>query len=325
MRYPVAGSAEMRAFAADFLSQYDYPESAVNEFMRLIRRLENEKSFAEAIAETVEKYMFFIDGGIDGALKSLAEAAKNYGENEYTLDFVFVLCCLPVLKERYSQKGISEEIFYATCDDLRCKNGECMECKGVSGTFVASWYHGILAMKIFMLGRFEYEIWEYSDDEEYKTACGKVLRKGDFMLNLHIPSLGVSLTDERRYDSYRRAREFFLPMFPDGKAVFCCNSWLLFPGNREFLPDGMNIRRFMDDFETASYKIWAPLNDLWRIFGRYADCKPDELPTDTVLRRAYAERLCGGGTLGKGFGYIIFDGEKILGKDDNHAQGNEHQ
>ncbi len=316
MKYPRAGSAEMTAFAADFFSRYDYPEDAVNEFMRLLHRFERERTFANTIAEKVEKYMFFIDAGIEETLISLAEVAENYGENEYTLDFVFLICCLPVLKNRYSQNGISEDVFYATCDDLRCKNAECMECKGVAGTFVASWYHGILAMRIFMLGRFEYEVCEYSDGEEYKTACGKVLRKGSPMLNLHVPSSGISLTDECRYDSYKLAYKFFADLFPDGKAVFCCNSWLLFPANKEFLPDGMNIRRFMDDFETVSYKIWEPLNDLWRIFGRYADCSPDELPTDTVLRKAYAQRLCGGGTLGKGFGYIVFDGKKILGKDD---------
>lgn len=314
--YPSAGSAELTAFVSDFLSRYAYPEGAKAEFMRLMHRLENEKPFADKIAETVEKYMFFIDGGIEETLQSLAQTAEAYGENEYTLDFVFVLCCLPLLKERYSQKGISEDVFYATCDDLRCKNGECMECKGVAGTFVASWYHGILAMKIFMLGRFEYEIYEYSDEEEYTTACGKILRKGSPLLNLHVPSSGISLTDERRYESYSLAHEFFRDLFPDGKTVFCCNSWLLFPMNKEFLPEGMNIRRFMEDFETASYKIWEPLNDLWRIFGKYADLPADKLPTDTALRRAFAERLCGGGTLGKGFGYIVFDGEKILGKDD---------
>lgn len=323
--YPVAGSRQMSEFAQAFLQRYNYPENAVSEFMRVLCRLEEDRAFASEIAQAVEEYMFPDASGIDTAREVLARTAKKYSENEYTLDFVFVLCCLPVLKERYTAAGYPEELFYETCDDLRCKNGECAECRGVPGTFVLDWYDGILAMRIFALGRFEYELFEYTQDEEYVTACGKVLHKGDNMLNLHIPSSGVPLTDEVRYDSYRRAHAFFSRLFSDGRAVFCCNSWLLFPGNREILPEGMNIRRFMNDFETASYKIWAPLNDLWRIFGRYADCSPEELPTDTVLRKAYAQRLHSGGTLGKGFGYIVFDGEKILGKDDNHAQGNQHQ
>lgn len=166
-------------------------------------------------------------------------------------------------------------------------------------------------MEIFGLGRFEYELWEH-DEEDYIAPCGKALRHGDPEINFHIPSSGVPITDEARLDSYKRAYEFYKDKLVGGVAFFRCNSWLLYPGHREFLPENSNILRFMDDFDIVSYKVWPELGDLWRIFGRYADRAPKELPTDTALRRAYAERIRSGGTLGKGFGYIVFDGEKIL-------------
>ena len=183
--YPAAGSRELTAFADGFMARYDYPEAAVREFDRIFARLESEADFASEMAETVENYMFPTADGLDEALKKLASMAERFGENEYTLDFVFVLCCLPILKVRYAEAGIGEDIFYNTCDDLRCKLGECIECRGVPGTFVASWYNGILAMEIFGLGRFEYELWEH-DEEDYIAPCGKALRHGDPEINFQI-------------------------------------------------------------------------------------------------------------------------------------------
>ncbi|MDD7193795.1 MAG: acyltransferase domain-containing protein, partial [Clostridiaceae bacterium] len=206
--YPAAGSRELTAFADGFMARYDYPEAAVREFDRIFARLESEADFAPEMAETVENYMFPTADGMDEALKKLASMAERFGENEHTLDFVFVLCCLPILKVRYAEAGIGEDIFYNTCDDLRCKLGECIECEGVPGTFVASWYNGILAMEIFGLGRFEYELWEH-DEEDYIAPCGKALRYGDPEINFHIPSSGVPITDEARLDSYKRAYEFY--------------------------------------------------------------------------------------------------------------------
>ncbi len=136
---------------------------------------------------------------------------------------------LPAYPEgRYAEAGIGEDIFYNTCDDLRCKLGECIECEGVPGTFVASWYNGILAMEIFGLGRFEYELWEH-DEEDYIAPCGKALRYGDPEINFHIPSSGVPITDEARLDSYKRAYEFYKDKLVGGVAFFRCNSWPVLP------------------------------------------------------------------------------------------------
>ncbi len=229
--------------------------------------------------------------------KKLASMAERFGENEYTLDFVFVLCCLPILKVRYAEAGIGEDIFYNTCDDLRCKLGECIECRGVPGTFVASWYNGILAMEIFGLGRFEYELWEH-DEEDYIAPCGKALRHGDPEINFHIPSSGVPITDEARLDSYKRAYEFYKDKLVGGVAFFRCNSWLLYPDHREFLPENSNILRFMDDFDIVSYKVWPELGDLWRIFRQIRRPRP----RGAADRHGSAPRICRAHTLRRNFG-----------------------
>ena len=44
--------------------------------------------------------------------------------------------------------------------------------------------------------------------------------------------------------------------------------------------------------------------DLWRLFDTQ-EMNPDRLPTDTTLRRAYAEHLKRGGRVGWGYGVKI--------------------
>ena len=91
-----------------------------------------------------------------------------------------------------------------------------------------------------------------------------------------------------------------------------CGSWLLYPRHREFLPEKSNILKFLNDFEIVSWEEKENFGDAWRVFGRYADLPFEQLPRDTSLRKAFAEWLCSGRKTGSGFGFIIFDGEKIV-------------
>ena len=113
-------------------------------------------------------------------------------------------------------------------------------------------------------------------------------------------------------DSYRRAYPHFKDMFPDGIVVFGCGSWLLYPRHREFLPDWMNIRKFMDDFEIVSWEEKPNFGNDWRVFGHYTELPLEQWPKDTALRKAYAEWLLAGNKAGDGFGIFLFDGEKII-------------
>ena len=128
-----------------------------------------------------------------------------------------------------------------------------------------------------------------------------------------IDAYGIPLTDEVRLASYKAAYPHFVHLFEDGIVIFGCSSWLLYPRHREFLPAGMNLLKFMGDFEMVSGKETPDdFHDRWRVFGRYTDLPDDQLPKDTTMRRAYAEWLQAGNPTGRGFGIIAFDGEKIL-------------
>lgn len=308
----VFGMIHCNDFLTDFIKRYNYPSEAENTFLRVLKRLDDEKEFADTFDKIVEEYLFPTASDIKAALEKVKETAEKYGENEYTMNFVFILSCLPTTFDRYKEKGISEDIFYDTFLDLKCKLIECIKCKEVPGTFVPGWYDGFLQLTRFAYGRFQFEETIYDFDFDFVTKSGHRLTYGDKMIGFHIPSSGVSLTDEVRLDSYKKAYEAYKHFFPDGVVYFKCGSWLLFPRHREFLPEKSNILKFMGDFELMCWSQKLGFHDDWRIFDKYAALPPEKLPTDTSLRKAYADWLKNGNMCGSACGVIAFDGEKIL-------------
>lgn len=298
-------------YIKDFMALFHYPAEAVALFTETERRLDAEPAFAEAFDAHFNSYMLEDTESLADALAGMDALAADMGLSPYTLAFVFVMNCTEPLREKYAAAGIEEAVFWQGCDDLRCKLLECMACKGVPGTFVANWNHGFLKMDRFAYGRFQYEIREYIDPAPYTFSCGKTIARGETLINFHIPSSGIPLTDDVRLASYREAYPHYRRLFPDGLVVFGCTSWLLYPIHREFLPATSNILRFMDDFHILRYETKDPFSNAWRIFGRDADLPPAELPRDTSLRKAYADWLQAGNLAGDAFGLFAFDGEKL--------------
>lgn len=245
--------------------------------------------------------------GMDSRFRSIA---GRVGIHEYTAAMVYLLSACEKLEKRYEARGYSKQLFLDTMSDLRCKLFECKDVKGVWGTFVAGWFEKLLNMKIFTLGRFEYEKMMY--DGRIFGTCGNYIRYGDPLLEIHIPSSGVPLTDEIRLDSYKKARDFFCPNATK-PVPFLCVSWLLWPAYEDYIPDHLNIKRFRHDFTiTAQSDPWDDFPDGWRVFGAKAGLPPEELPTDTTQRRLFAQFCRDGGKHGDAYGLFFFDGEKII-------------
>ena len=299
-------------YIVNFMKRYDYPKEAVKVLSDVEKRLDSDKEFGSAFDKIMDS--FKADGDFRKAEESLDELEKASGVDERTLKFIFIMNSSEWVKEKYAEKGISEKVFWDTFEDLKWKLQECMECENTVGTFVASWFRLHLALEIFALGRFQYQLTEYDKDEPYIGSDGTMLKKGDHLVAVHIPSSGISLKDEVRYDSYKKAHEFFKELFPDGITKMECGSWLLYGKHREFLPQHMNILRFMDDFDILTCDEHDSFGDDWRIFGHYSDLPVEEFPTDTSLRKAYKEWLLSGNKSGSGYGIIMFDGENIVNK-----------
>lgn len=296
----------------EHLTKQNYAPEVVQGIKALQDMLDAESTLKSAMDNIVYRYIITETLPMVDALAEIKQLAEQFQKNEYSLDLLLILGSLPRLHEKYVENGISDEIFYESMDDIRCKVNECVECKGVVGTFVADWYDRFFKLTCFAYGRFQYEVMTY-EGEDFAMSCGKTFKAGDKYINMHIPSRGIPLTDEVRLASYKAAYPHFVYLFEDGIVIFGCSSWLLYPRHKEFLPEGMNLLKFMGDFEMVSGKETPDdFHDRWRVFGRYTDLPDDQLPKDTSMRRAYAEWLQAGNPTGRGFGIIAFDGEKIL-------------
>lgn len=288
----------------------EFPKEAREELEALSKRLDDEPEFGKEIDRLRSLFMFPRAHNLGHYIKALNEVALKYGADEYTLNLVFLMCCTELLNKRYRAAGVSDEVFWGSIKDYKYKLLECMECKGVVGTFVPGWYEGFFEVDRFFLGRFQFEARTFPMD--FTTSAGIKIKKGEKAVNIHIPSSGVPLTDEVRFDAYKKAYEFFPECRVNGNMYFICNSWLLFPRHKEFLPKHLNILKFLNDFEIFECREKAGFGDDWRVFGHYTSLPVSEWPEDTALRKAYKTRLLEGKRTGSGHGVIVFDGEKIV-------------
>lgn len=120
-----------------------------------------------------------------------------------------------------------------------------------------------------------------------------LLRKGDTVLDLHIPA-GGGMTWEAVCDSFRQAANFFPKYHPNQPfAAVTVATWFLDPRLNELLPPTANPLRF----QRACYLFPTPPRPggLWFVFFKNpATCDLAELPRDTTLRRALADFLSAG-------------------------------
>ncbi len=284
--------------AKQLMQKLDFPKKAQEELLLLLEKLLSLPEFLK----TVESYN---NDNFD-FLKSVEDIKKLAQSNEiceYTAYMLLLICMVPELYSKYKQKGISDKIFYDTMCDLRYKLEECQLVHKKVGTFVPKWYRGFFELRIFALGRLQFEINQTWFDCEVN---GTKIPKGTKVLSVHIPRTGTKLEHSLVIDSYRQAAEFFKDEF-SGNIIFICNSWLLYPWNREVLKDGSNLAEFYDDFNIVSSGEYQNYSEVWRLFDCLYEGNPDKLPNDTSLRRAYIERIKVGLPIGHGTGVILYD------------------
>lgn len=301
-------------FIADFMAHYDYPAEATALFTEVLKKLDDNAAWGEKFDVLTKRYSDH-RCRIDDVCPDLKALADEMGYSEYTLDFCYLLSLTEELYEMHHLYGLGDKVYYDTMADLRYKMMECIECEHVPGTFVAGWFDGFFRMERFAYGRFQFEIChaDLGDGVTERTLrSGKVVHQGDRYVNMHIPSSGEPLTDEVRLASYKAAYSHVKGLFPDGKVLFGCGSWLLFPKHPEFLPAELNILKFFNDFEIVRSGERDRFGDDWRVFGHYTELPLEEWPEDTKLRKAYHQWLMAGNKTGSGFGLFVFDGEKIL-------------
>lgn len=246
----------------------------------------------------------FLSKGYDSDyLTHLKTISENTGIHIYSVNLVFILNCAKHAKQKYNAKGIPEEIYFDTMADILYKLNECKKMYDVWGIATFTWYHGIMTLRTFKLGRLEFEIKPCPVDE-YK----EYVKRNETLYSCHIPSAGP-LSYESVIDSFKRAYKFFNI---NNNLVIYCSSWLLYPKHYEVFPEGSNLRMFYDLYDIISEENDESNSNLWRVFYKDAKTPIEDLPGETSLQRNFIKYLSKGNTIGVGTGIIVFDGKKII-------------
>ncbi|WP_312642647.1 acyltransferase domain-containing protein [Hydrogenoanaerobacterium sp.] len=189
-------------------------------------------------------------------------------------------------RERYAEQDISEQIYWDTFSDIALWERKCFQKTGIHGLQEYDWLSLHLELKLFRLGRLQFQPMPFPFEIE-DIACPK---KGQPVLNVHIPE-GEKLSSEQIKLSYRRAADFFKlePLW------FICGSWLLSPALPQLLDSGSNILSFQKEFKILTVD---PLDRQAeeRIFGFVSE-NIQSYPEDTRLQKAAKSLLLQGGNI----------------------------
>lgn len=306
----MANRTEDIKYVRSVCDRYGFPDGSFDVLKKAYSAITGNSSASELFFKWIAAYENDeIEGdGWKSLLSETAEAARICGESEYTVHLLFLILMAPHMHELYRRNGISDEVFYDSLGDLKWKLLECIRMHGIIGTFVADWHLRFYKMILFALGRLQYEIKKFGRDF---SVCGIELHPDTTVIGVHIPSSG-RLVREEYLESYARAEKFFAHLFPNGKTVFICSSWMLFPEHKVMLPETSGIRVFAEDYSVVEAYYAKPMSRPWPIFYEKKNAPADELPTNTSLERAYVERYKKGLPSGSALGVMIYKDGQIL-------------
>lgn len=290
----------MREYLIDFFKSFEYTEDDARFLLFSYDRIVSREDTSAVWNEALRMYDrdIYCDYGL---IISLAgDVAQRLDMHSYTAELLIFICLSKHLRELYIERGIDLKIFHASMLDLRYKLEECKAVKGIVGSFVAWWFNRFFNLERFALGRLQFEVDSFGHHYE---RTGHVLPPESKAINVHIPRTLTHLTPESCDEAFAMAKEFFADKV-GSPTPFICHSWMLYPGNKDILPEDTNVHRFMSRFDIFDSADDPNLEDLWRLFDT-DEKNPDLLPTDTRMRRAYVDRLKNGEPLGWGHGVFF--------------------
>ncbi len=235
----------------------------------------------------------------------LGEIAKHSGVHLYTVILLAVILLSRAMRARLLRLGITKRVIALTLMDIKWKMNEGKKLHGVVGSEHFDWYVRHLELRLVCLGRLQFELRSY--EGETITHSGAVIKPGTPVLYVHIPRCGTPLDPKLCNASFKEAGKLFSKLLGVDNIPFICSSWLLYPKNREFLPEGSNIVKFMDRFTLIKTENYRKDRNaaIPHLFEVKMNTPTEALPEDTTLRRAYKAHLLEGGRMGVGIGVYL--------------------
>ena len=238
-------------------------------------------------------------------LKTLAEK-KNIHED--TLGLVAIISLAEMTHKDFLDKNCSE-FFIGAIEDVKHKIVESREWHSVFGMHSFEWVADFFCFKMFAMGRLEFNVIEQT---EYEYNGIVKIKKGDRVLNVHIPS-GSKLDIEQCYRSLQQAFDYFKDVRINGYLPVLLTNWFLYPPfEKLFSPNG-NLTKFKNLFDVIGSENYSDYQRISkRVFNTLDYSNIDSLPQNTSLQKNFTEWFKEGKLCGYGIGYLLFDGQKVV-------------
>ena len=262
--------------------------------MDILNKLQLREEIREAVrrAEPMELEMS------DDFEKNL-ELLEPFAKEDHGLRvFRYELELAAALKARYDALGIPEQVFWDGLKDLAIWAEDYWQKRGIPGIAEWGWVLTTLSMRVFRLGRLQFEPTHLEED----LVCGtRTYPAGTPILGIHIPA-GEPLDAGAIRKAMDDAPRFFKTHFQKTFALFHCHSWLISPQLKEILPEDSRILQFQNLFEVCFVDQERQAEE--RVFGFLAD-DPAGYPEETSLQRKMKAALLTGKSFGMGCGIRV--------------------
>ena len=218
----------MRRFALEDLYKFlQIPESEIAKFFDLQLDMDIMKI----------KKLFYEDE--DGFFEYL----ETYHKEDYLHKLYIYLNLAVDLYYEYLYKNIDLKIYFDTISDIKVWINYCIKEKGTYGLAEIYWINEHLRMRIFQLGRLQFQKRDASYLIELinKTKYKELVTNNEFYF-VHIPE-GDKLTYDLVVDSYLKAKNFF-----NDEMIFACESWMLSDRLGLVFSEFSNIMKFKRDY-----------------------------------------------------------------------------
>ena len=296
---------DIRENLVKYLADFDFDKEAAESVLIAFDRILACDGLGEELAEYIEAYK---NGCLDydALCRAAEEAAAISGIHPSEASFIYTASLCNFALPYYERAGLDKNVWYDSMMDFKWKIREHKKLHGIWGTNTAAWHKRFFSAERMAFGRLQFNLLECERDFKGKSV---EVAKGQTVVTIHIPTDDrTPFSRENRVKSYKRAAEYFARFFEGGKFVFRCGTWLLHPEHRNILPEGSNIRSFLDDFELDGDSFTETSSNIWRLFYVNSwDGNPDSLPEETSLMKIYKNFIRSGGRLGSMVGFFPSD------------------
>lgn len=280
-----------REEAADLLRRLGVPSAQAEEILATVPAVEGDPALRWLLGRCAQQLVQ--DMGVNGPLQPWPALPASLGLPGRYLYVLVYLATLPFVRRYHQQRGIPEDISWATLADLGRHLAIHQRIAGEGGLTAHNWLTLHFRGVIYALGRLQFHRSHITYDADTIARLGLPFRRGNPCLGVHIPESGP-LSPEACDASFQGAREFFPRHFPDESyRIATCGSWLLDDQLAEYLPASSNIVRFQHRFQLLPGGRPCDGEIISFVFRRN-DARLDDLPQRTTLERAIVAHLRAG-------------------------------